>query len=142
MAARDLKSLYKEVILRHDREPFHYQKMEAADFVIEAYNPLCGDQFQLFLFIENEAVKQAFFHGYGCAISKAATSVLVKKLTGMSLAKIRQLVATYQGVVRTGQATDDAELAAFAGAQQFPERMDCALLTWAALDDFLQQANS
>ena len=141
MAARDLTTLYQEAILRHDREPFHYQKMAAADFVIEAYNPLCGDQFQLFLFIENETVKQAFFHGYGCAISKAATSVLIKKLTGMPLANIRQLVATYQGVVTAGQATDDAELAAFAGAQQFPERMDCALLTWVALDDFLQQAS-
>jgi len=77
-----LKQLYKTVILKHNNAPFHYEKKEMAPHQLEAYNPLCGDRFNLFLDVKNGVIESIHFHGYGCAISKASTSVLAKNLEG------------------------------------------------------------
>ena len=60
-----LAQLYDDVILQHNREPYHYEKRLTAQHILEAYNPLCGDKFKLFLDIEDEKVQKATFHGYG-----------------------------------------------------------------------------
>lgn len=137
MSNRNLSELYQTVIKQHDREPFHYQKITNADYEIEAYNPLCGDQFRLLLQMENGVVKDAHFHGYGCAISKASTSVLVKKIIGSSIQEIQALLADFQNIVSAEFDSSDEELTAFAAARQFPERLQCATLSWTALEDFL-----
>jgi len=137
MAERSISDLYKDVIKKHEREPFHYQKIENAKYVIEAYNPLCGDQFQLFLDLENGVVAAAHFHGYGCAISKASTSVLMKKMQGMSMEDVKALCQHFQTIVTAETNEPDEELSAFAAARQFPERLTCATLSWEALENFL-----
>ena len=43
----DLKDLYQEVIVDHNRNPRNFGKMENADRVAEGFNPLCGDRLQL-----------------------------------------------------------------------------------------------
>lgn len=138
MSNRNLSELYQSIIKQHDREPFHYQKVVGADCEIEAYNPLCGDQFRMFLQMENGVVKDAHFHGYGCAISKASTSVLVKKIIGKSTQEIQSLVADFQNIVTDASDSQDEELNAFAAARHFPERLQCATLSWTALEDFLE----
>lgn len=141
MEKRDLKDLYQSVILQHDREPFHYYKMEATDVILEAYNPVCGDQFRLFFKIEHQTVQEASFQGYGCAISKASTSVLIKKIQGISFDAIQLLLQDFQTIVAPKnllQLEPDSELAAFAAARQFPERLPCATLSWEALEKYLQ----
>lgn len=138
MPERNLSDLYQDVIKQHDRKPFHYQKIETADYVIEAYNPLCGDQFSLFLNIENGRINEAYFHGYGCAISKASTSILVKKMQGLSIEKVQELCRHFQTIVTTETHALDEELRAFAAARQFPERLTCATLSWEALAKFIE----
>jgi len=66
-----LKRLYQTVILKHNKAPFHYEKKETATHRLEAYNPLCGDRFDLYLDVKNGIIEAIHFHGYGCAISKA-----------------------------------------------------------------------
>ncbi len=139
MPTRNLSELYHTIIKQHEQEPFHFAKIANADHIIEAYNPICGDQFRLFLQIENDSVKAAHFHGYGCAISKASTSVLVKKIQGLALEEVRVLLAVFQDVVSGNIETIDEELSAFAAARQFPERLPCATLGWDALRNFLPQ---
>jgi nitrogen fixation NifU-like protein len=137
MAKRNIADLYRDVIKKHEREPVHFQKIEDAEHVIEAYNPLCGDQFQLFLAIENGVISAAHFHGYGCAISKASTSVLMKKMQGMTLEEVSTLCQHFQTIVTAETDEPDEELSAFAAARQFPERLTCATLSWEALENFL-----
>ena len=90
-----LAQLYDAVILQHNRVPCHYEKRQTAQHIVEAYNPLCGDKFKLYLDIENGRVQQATFHGYGCAISKAATSVLMEKIQNRSIQDVNLLLKTY-----------------------------------------------
>ena len=137
-----LKQLYQSVILKHSKEPVHFEKKEQATYILEAYNPLCGDKFQLFFEIEDGKISQLSFHGYGCAISKASASVLVKKLEGRpveeGLALCRQFLAMLQAD-KEGPEDVDEELAAFAAARSFPGRMKCATLSWEEMEAFLEE---
>lgn len=126
--------MYHPIILRHNQHPVGFEKRPDAPHIVRAYNPLCGDKFSVALDIENGVVAQATFHGYGCAISKASTSVLVEKIRGKSLPEIRKILETFLRTVETGApAPTDDETAAFAEARNFPGRMDCATLAWRAL---------
>lgn len=139
--AKPLAQLYDDVILQHNREPCHYEKRQTAQHIVEAYNPLCGDKFKLFLDIENGRVQKATFHGYGCAISKAATSVLMKNIQNRPIQDALLLLKTYfEGLHTEGGAFNDSdtELAAFEAVRQFPERLNCATLSWEAAQAFLK----
>ena len=135
-----LKQLYQSVILKHSKEPVHFEKKEQATYILEAYNPLCGDKFQLFFEIEDGKISQLSFHGYGCAISKASASVLVKKLEGRpveeGLALCREFLAMLQAEKENPEDVDE-ELAAFTAARAFPGRMKCATLSWEEMETFL-----
>lgn len=135
-----LKKLYQSVILKHNKEPHNYYINKSASHRIEAYNPLCGDQFELYLNIADGKIANASFHGFGCAISKSATSVLVKQIEGKSLEEVQELCAAYQTVTNPTikeVSTADEELLAFEAAKAFPERLKCATLSWKAVEDFL-----
>lgn len=135
-----LSLLYDEVILEHNRSPFHFEKRQTAQHIVEAYNPLCGDKFKLFLDIEDGTITNATFHGYGCAISKAATSVLIQRILGKKLDIVPDILKTYFDALDTNTEGGelDAELKAFSAVKQFPERKTCATLSWDAAQTFFQ----
>lgn len=138
---QELNELYHPLILEHNQHPRHYEKHPEFSLTLDAYNSLCGDKFKLYLDIVEGRVVQASFSGYGCAVSKAATSVLVEKIQGKTLAEVRQLLDVYFGITKTDQAASDqnnADLLAFAAAKKFPGRLKCAVLSWEALEEFLE----
>ena len=142
--SRDLKLLYKTVILKHSKTPFCYEKNETASNQINAYNSLCGDRFDLYFDLENGQIENLSFHGFGCAISKASTSVLVKKIKGSSIEEAKMICQQFlkNTVEESAIAIDDEEIDAFSGARAFPGRLKCATLAWEELDSFLNQLNS
>lgn len=137
---QELNELYHPLILDHNQHPRNYQKRPEAGVVLDAYNSLCGDKFKLYLDIEDDRVVQASFSGYGCAVSKAATSILIEKIQGKTINEVRQILGEYFGITKTGQGnSSDAELLAFAAAKKFPGRLKCAVLSWEALEEFLDE---
>ncbi|HFB99555.1 MAG TPA: SUF system NifU family Fe-S cluster assembly protein [Phaeodactylibacter sp.] len=139
--SKKLTDLYKGIILSENKNPFHYEKMEDASHVLEAYNSFCGDHFFIYIKEENGKITAASFHGYGCAISKASTSILVQKMIGKELKELKFLCQQYFSVVRGG---DDIENApevffAFQAAKDFPTRIKCATLSWEELEKFLEK---
>lgn len=136
--SENLSQLYHGVILEHDRNPRFFEKRPDAQYVIEAYNPLCGDKFKLYLDIENQVITKATFHGYGCAVSKASTSVLMKKIQGQPLDVLPGILEKFLAAVAAGpddrsSADKDPETTAFKVAKNFPGRDKCATLSWQAL---------
>ncbi len=136
-----LKQLYQSVILKHSKEPVHFEKQETATHILEAYNPLCGDKFQLFFELQEGKLSRLSFHGYGCAISKASASVLVKKLEGLPVQEAQSLCREFLALLQAEDEkaeTSDEELAAFTAARAFPGRMKCATLSWEEMEKFLE----
>jgi len=135
--------LYHKMILELNRSPLYFEKRPDAPVVVDAVNPLCGDKFKLYLELEGQTVVTATFHGYGCAVSKASTSVLMKKIQGRPVAEalliIREFLSriTPNGGVTPTMALPDDETIAFLPVKNYPGRLKCATLSWETLADFL-----
>lgn len=132
----DLRDLYQEIILDHNRSPRNFQKPAGANREAEGYNPLCGDHYTIWLEVDGETVRAFGFEGTGCAISKASASVMGTLIKGKSSAEAQQMYETFRDVVM-GKVKPDLEalgkLAAFAGVSEFPARVKCAILPWHAM---------
>jgi len=137
-----LRALYQSVILEHNKFPLNYEKKEGASYQLEAYNSICGDQYQLFFEIEEDQITAIHFHGYGCAISKAATSILTKHLLDKNLKEAHQICQLYQKHLESNALSKEAtveEFEAFSAVQSFPGRLRCANLSWEEMELFLKK---
>jgi nitrogen fixation NifU-like protein len=133
--ADELNELYQEVILDHSRKPRNFHTLPDANRTAEGNNALCGDHFTLYLKLEGDIIRDIAFQGGGCAISKAAASIMTDQVKGKTVAEARQYFAEYQKMVTTGHFDDEAmgKLCAFAGVHHFPMRVKCAVLPWHTL---------
>ena len=134
----DLRELYQEVILDHNKRPRNFRILEGSNRHAEGYNPLCGDQITVYLKLEDGIIQDVSFQGTGCAISKASASMMTAGLKGKTSAEAEALFNRFhQMVTGTGdRAADPAELgklAVFAGVREFPVRVKCATLAWHTL---------
>ena len=67
----ELRDLYQQVILDHNRKPRNFRTLTNPSQAAEGYNPLCGDRLTVELALEGEVIRDIGFQGSGCAISKA-----------------------------------------------------------------------
>ena len=80
----ELTDLYQQVILDHNRRPRNFRKIEGASRTAEGFNPLCGDHLTLYLQVDGDVITDISFEGSGCAISKAAASMMTDAVKGKS----------------------------------------------------------
>ncbi len=133
----DLRELYQEVILDHNRRPHNFRALPDANRRADGYNPLCGDRLTVFLRIEDDLVRDASFTGSGCAISKASASLMTDAVKGKTLQETDALFDAFHSMVTSDGAGEPAaalgKLAALAGVREFPVRVKCASLAWHTL---------
>lgn len=140
-----IQSLYKTHILELAKKADQPSKPEKYTYELEAYNPLCGDKFVLYLNIVGDSILDIGFQGYGCAISKASTVLLTKVLRGKSISQVEYLIKLFMELTDERSAKSPEELfsedefLAFAAARDFPERRTCATLAWTELKDQLDE---
>lgn len=138
----DLKDLYHEIIVDHNRRPRNFRRIENANRVSEGYNPLCGDKLKLYLVVEDGIIRDVAFEGSGCAISTASASLLTERLKGKP-ADDAEALFTQMHDLLTGHGENvdiDAlgKLAALEGVKAYPSRVKCATLCWHTLQAALQ----
>jgi nitrogen fixation protein NifU and related proteins len=137
----ELSELYQQVILDHNKKPRNFRKLESANHSAEGFNPLCGDQLTVYLNLEDDSVQEISFEGSGCAISKAAASMMTQAVKGKSKQQVEQLFNEFHGMVTGDEDIDEdkddekateglGNLRVFAGVRQFPVRVKCATLAW------------
>jgi nitrogen fixation NifU-like protein len=143
----ELRDLYQEVILDHNRRPRNFRALEDADRKAEGFNPLCGDHLTLFLKVRDQHVVEVAFQGLGCAISKASASLMTEGVKGKTFADVETLYQAFHDMVtgQPGQQIDSdrlGKLAVFAGVCEFPVRVKCATLPWRTLQAALKDQKS
>jgi nitrogen fixation protein NifU and related proteins len=133
----DLKELYRDVILDHNRHPRNFGPLEGANHRAEGNNPLCGDRLTLAVRLEGDRIEDIRFEGSGCAISTASASLMTEAVRGKDRASIRQLFERVHALLTQPDAAPDAalgKLAALSGVREFPARVKCASLCWHTLN--------
>ena len=145
MALDELDELYRDAILSHVREPRNHCVIPDADVTGESVNPFCGDEISLQILLDDAGrVARVGLQGKGCSINRAAGSIMSEAIGGKSLDEIEALSGLFRGMMRGREPERDewaqlGALEALSSVTQFPVRIKCALLPWAALDDGIEE---
>jgi len=138
----DLKNLYRDVIVDHNRNPRNFRPMADADRHAEGFNPLCGDRLTLYVKLDGDRIGDVSFQGSGCAISVASASLLTESVKGRTVAEAELLFERMHALLTRDDDVDPAslgKLAALSGVREFPARVKCASLCWHTLDAALHR---
>ncbi len=141
----DLRELYQEVIIDHNRHPRNFCKLENCTHEAEGFNPLCGDKIKIYLNIQNNSINQISFEGAGCAISTASASLMTEFLVGKTIQDAEKFFTLFHDLmmapIEKNEKIDPVlgKLKVLAGVREYPMRVKCATLAWHALEAALHQ---
>src|SRR5919108_3006926 len=138
-----LEDLYQEMILDHAKKPRHPGRLPDAQVEVRHYNPVCGDELEVGLRLEEGRVAAIAVDGKGCSISQAAASVMSEQVLGCPLEQALAAAEAFRRLMH-GEGEPDEELLgdgiAFKGVARYPVRVKCALLGWMAFKDAATRA--
>jgi nitrogen fixation protein NifU and related proteins len=138
----DLKDLYRDVILDHNKQPRNFGRLEPSDARADGHNPLCGDRLTVFVKMAGDRVEDVKFEGKGCAISTASASLMTEAVKGKDRAVIGELFGKIHALLTRQDAIADpslGKLAALSGVREYPSRVKCASLCWHTLNAALDK---
>jgi len=142
----DLKDLYRDVIVDHNRSPRNFRKIDDATRVQEGFNPLCGDKLTIYLKLDGDVIRDLSFEGSGCAISVASASLMSQRLKGKTIDDAQQLFQQMHDLLTRDDADVDLDalgkLAALSGVREYPSRVKCASLCWHTLKNALERSEN
>jgi len=144
----DLKQLYQDIILEHGKSPRNFGKCEKYTHEAKGHNPLCGDQVQVYLKLNNEKkVEDLTFEGSGCAISIASTSIMTELVKGKSVETTKKIVIDFLNMIKSTSKIKSNDLnedqkmivMSLSGVKQYPMRVKCATLAWHTLTSAIER---
>ena len=150
-----LDDLYREIILDHYRSPRNRGELVPPAAHAVGHNPLCGDEIDVYLLVDDGIVTDVKVGGQGCSISQSSASMMSQAVRGRPVAEVRALVRRFKGMMSIEDQTEaDADVAAAAasvklgdlealqGVVKFPVRIKCATLAWNTLLSALDEATA
>jgi len=144
----NVADLYGRVVLEHCKRPRNFRVPPDANHRACGANPLCGDHIDVYVRLEEGVILDIAFAGVGCAVAKASASLMTEAMMGQDAARGRALLRQFEQMLGPDGAPPDAEpgadpgadpgaelgeLRSFADVREFPSRIQCAMLPWAAL---------
>jgi len=141
----DLKDLYRDVILDHNRRPRNFGRLQPCDAHAEGHNPLCGDRLTVSLRLKDDRIEDIRFEGKGCAISTASASLMTEAVKGKDKRTVNELYGRIHSLLTRQDAIPDdslGKLAALSGVREFPARVKCASLCWHTLNAALERGDA
>jgi nitrogen fixation NifU-like protein len=134
-----MRELYTQVIMDHYQHPRNRGELEDADLREHLLNPLCGDEVTVYAVIDGDNVQNVKFEGRGCSISQASASMMTERLVGKSRAEAEKEIQSFRAMmVGEREFPEMDDLAALKGVIQYPSRIKCATLAWAAFEQGLE----
>jgi nitrogen fixation NifU-like protein len=156
-----LEDLYREIILDHYRNPRNRGELPTPPaHRTEGFNPLCGDEIQVYLYVRDGVVEDIRISGQGCSISQSSASMMSQAVKGRSLSDARALLRAFKSMMSIEDGHDHEEapggsngdlaepgvkmgdLEALQGVVKYPVRIKCATLAWNTLAQGLDQAET
>ncbi len=123
----------------------------------EGFNPLCGDEIQVYLLVDDGLISDIRIGGQGCSISQSSASMMSTAVVGRTPDEAREVLRSFKEMMSIHEHGLDGELGpsdqrpgssglgdleALRGVVKFPVRIKCATLGWNTLDQVLDQADA
>lgn len=140
-----LEDLYREIILDHYKNPRNRGVLPPPAVRAEGHNPLCGDEIEVYLEVEDGTVTDVRISGQGCSISQSSASMMSAAVKGKKVEDVRALVSRFKNMMSIEEGEPDTsvslgDLEALQGVVKFPVRIKCAVLAWNTLAEGLDIA--
>ncbi len=140
---RELKNLYRQIIMDHYKNPRHKGLIDDAGYVKEHIkNPSCGDDITIQSRVEDGVIKDIRHEGSGCSICCSSASVLATLLRGKPTNEAQIFTTNYINMI-TNQPYDTQfefeDAIAYQGVKDFPARTKCATIAWLAFEQTLKK---
>jgi len=136
------KTIYKEVLMDHYRNPRNKGDLTEAEVVRRGSNPRCGDDIEVGVNFDNETLDKVMFRGRGCSVCLASASMMTENVRGKSKVDAHKLVegmrSWFGGESAHSNDSPADSLAALDAVRGHSARKRCVLLAWEALDDALR----
>jgi nitrogen fixation NifU-like protein len=143
-----LEDLYREIILDHYKSPRNRGTLEPPAIRAEGHNPLCGDEIEVYIAVDNDIVSDIKISGQGCSISQSSASMMSAAIKGKPVAEVRALIHRFKHMMSIEDVEEPdtsaplGDLEALQGVVKFPVRIKCAVLAWNTLAEGLDSATS
>jgi nitrogen fixation protein NifU and related proteins len=141
-----LDDLYREIILDHYRSPRNRGELAPPAAHAVGHNPLCGDEIEVYLDVQDGVVTDIKVGGQGCSISQSSASMMSQAVKGKPVDEVRALVHRFKSMMSIEELDESApevklgDLEALQGVVKFPVRIKCAVLAWNTLTDALAES--
>jgi len=90
-ASKKDPEIYSEIIIDLYKNPINFGKLSSPSITLQGGNPLCGDEVQFELKLDNGTIKDIKFTGHGCAISRASESLLSEMVNGKKFEEVEKI---------------------------------------------------
>ncbi len=144
-----LEDLYREIILDHYKSPRNRGTLEPPAVRAEGHNPLCGDEIEVFLDVQDGVISDIKISGQGCSISQSSASMMSAAVKGKPVEQVRALIQRFKHMMSIEDETSEpdtstplGDLEALQGVVKFPVRIKCAVLAWNTLAEGLELASA
>jgi nitrogen fixation NifU-like protein len=142
-----LEDLYREIILDHYKNPRNRGVLAPPAVRTEGHNPLCGDEIEVYLDVQDGIVADVKISGQGCSISQSSASMMSAAVKGKKVDDVRALVSRFKTMMSIEEGEVDTsvplgDLEALQGVVKFPVRIKCAVLAWNTLAEGLDSATA
>ncbi|MFZ4719615.1 MAG: Fe-S cluster assembly sulfur transfer protein SufU [Ilumatobacteraceae bacterium] len=144
-----LEDLYREIILDHHRNPRNRGELPPPASHAVGHNPLCGDEIDVYLQVDDGIVTDVKVGGQGCSISQSSASMMSQAVKGKPIDEVRALVRRFKGMMSIPDEDGNTiepdpevklgDLEALQGVVKFPVRIKCATLAWNTLLEALDR---
>lgn len=134
-------NLKREIIVDNVENPFHRGIKDKENFIkANTHNESCIDNIDLYVKIKDNKIIDAYFEGEACAITTSATSIMLKKIIGLTKEEARSLVKEYYQMIEEEAYNSDklGELNVYSDISKQPSRKKCATLPFQTLEKTLK----
>ncbi|SRR5574344_1834013 len=133
---RDNSELLRELIMDHYQNPRNKQETsDPAYLTVHMDSASCIDDIYIQILVKDGIVTDCLWHGKGCAISTASTSMMSEMIKGKTIQEATKMMDNFQKMLY-GQDFDEAEVGegiAFVNTNRQPSRITCANISWRGL---------
>ena len=125
------KELKRAIILDNYQNPSNRGLVEDDSYIKHNSKAVsCIDNIDIQVKIENDIIKDIRFDGEACAISTAATSIMVHTFIGKSIEEAEEIISNYESMIDEKDYNSDIldELNVYDDIYKQANRKNCALL--------------
>lgn len=134
--------LYKDLIIDHGINPRNKYVLSYFTHSCTGFNHLCGDKFDIYIYLKDDILVNLSFTGIGCSVSTASASLLTLLLKNKSLHFSESLFIYFIKIIKDEKSIcyDEVycDLNVLANVRKYPSRVKCATLIWHTLAEALK----